>query len=923
MLKSTLGGADAASWQKDRKATMDLELDEYQPMRSYRFWTAEALEDLREAAAREDFACYVLDGQVFPLEEYLEVVPEREANVRKLIRDGKLVIGPFYTQFDEWLPSAENMIRNCLFGSRSCARYGGGIMRAGYLPDNFGHPRQLPQILTNFGLDSLLFMRGMPELPEGHPDEFLYEGIDGSRVLASHFRESYAGAFDMWDKPVDPITPRSVPYYEMPEYGERGYLSFEFHKELAVHDDPERVARSMIRNVSRIKDRYPSGVVPLIAGFDHLPPQIAAGDSVRAANEMQDGIEFVMGSAEDYVRAVRLNLENPAVYSRELLGSRYQYVLLGALSTRSYLKRQNFACETLLEKYAEPLAALALEHGGEPRSAPLGEAWRNMLINSAHDSIHGSSTDEVHIETEARFAASRQIAAGIVHESLGYLSRHIRRWWEGSGENARGILVYAPVSGSQPVELWLPAGEKTPVIRGRDGQILPVQTPPRPTPENNGIGLPRNGLFPDAVYRNVLFMAELAAGGVESFAMTAAGGAGIPPESPLTAGENYLENEFVKVTADRALIHLFDKETGAAYYNLNLLEEEADAGDVWDYSPPWTPGSAVLSSSFDFKSKLTERGPVRASLEVSGAMAVPARLCGDRRSDERVRVPVVFTVSVYRGLRRADVSLRFDNAAEDHRIRLCVPTGIRADKVLSQGQLALIERPIGGTEDPDKWLQPPTRLLPFREWAAVSGAGRGLAVAFKGVYDYEAENAAPGGGAVLRFTLLRGVGMMGRENMPQRMGGASWAIATPGAQCRGVHRIEFSYLPFTPGEEDRAPFLPLAQGFLCPPAAHLARSAPAEPVWTLDGLPPRFAWREKNIQFSAYKPCEDGDGFILRLYENQGRPAEVALTVGRDADVRRSDMNESEGEPLENTDGAVRLRFGPYKAETIKIRYQG
>jgi alpha-mannosidase len=93
-----------------------LDIEWYQPLRSYRFWTIETFEDLKKAVKRDDFTCYVLDGQVFPLEEYLEAVPQDEKEMRSLIGQGKLAIGPFYTQFDEWLPSAENMIRNCRSG---------------------------------------------------------------------------------------------------------------------------------------------------------------------------------------------------------------------------------------------------------------------------------------------------------------------------------------------------------------------------------------------------------------------------------------------------------------------------------------------------------------------------------------------------------------------------------------------------------------------------------------------------------------------------------------------------------------------------------------------------------------------------------------------------------------------------------------
>ena len=122
-----------------------LDIEWYQALSSYRFWTTAALEDLKLAAERDDFKTYVLDGQVYPLEEYLEVAPETEEEMRRLIAEGRLAVGPFYTQFDEWLPSAENMIRNCLWGKKGAEHFGRRMM-AGYLPDNFGHPVQLPQI---------------------------------------------------------------------------------------------------------------------------------------------------------------------------------------------------------------------------------------------------------------------------------------------------------------------------------------------------------------------------------------------------------------------------------------------------------------------------------------------------------------------------------------------------------------------------------------------------------------------------------------------------------------------------------------------------------------------------------------------------------------------------------------------------------
>src|SRR5207247_3509725 len=46
-------------------------------------------------------------------------------------------------------------------GRLVCRRFGVEPSGAGYLPDSFGHPAQLPQILAGFGIRTFLFSRGM------------------------------------------------------------------------------------------------------------------------------------------------------------------------------------------------------------------------------------------------------------------------------------------------------------------------------------------------------------------------------------------------------------------------------------------------------------------------------------------------------------------------------------------------------------------------------------------------------------------------------------------------------------------------------------------------------------------------------------------------------------------------------------------
>ena len=111
--------------------------------------------------ADESFRSFTLDGQGVVLEDYADVRPENVDRLRALLAAGRLEAGPWYVLPDEILVGSESLVRNLLLGRRVCRRFGVEPTTAGYEPDSFGHPAQLPQLLAGFGLDTFLFSRGI------------------------------------------------------------------------------------------------------------------------------------------------------------------------------------------------------------------------------------------------------------------------------------------------------------------------------------------------------------------------------------------------------------------------------------------------------------------------------------------------------------------------------------------------------------------------------------------------------------------------------------------------------------------------------------------------------------------------------------------------------------------------------------------
>ena len=155
----------------------------YLPFQRFRMRLVDLIDHLLDLLDRDpEFRCFHLDGQTLLLEDYLEIRPENEERLRRHIREGRLLIGPWYKQNDGFLVSGEATIRSLLIGHR-IARHFGGVMKVGYLPNQFGNISQMPQILRGFGIESCIFGRGF--LPNGSCMEFIWQGADGSRVLAN------------------------------------------------------------------------------------------------------------------------------------------------------------------------------------------------------------------------------------------------------------------------------------------------------------------------------------------------------------------------------------------------------------------------------------------------------------------------------------------------------------------------------------------------------------------------------------------------------------------------------------------------------------------------------------------------------------------------------------------------------------------
>ncbi len=299
---------------------------------------------------------FYFDGQVAALLDYLEIRPEKEALVRRLIAEKKLFIGPFYCLVDEFLTDRKCFEKNLEIGLKVARDFGCEDF-IGYLVDTFGHSQNIPKILAEFGINKCVVWRGCPD---SVPAEFRFNGVDTVNLVRGYF--------------MDCLEP-------------------EFLK----------------KNLDLIAEK--SGDVLLLPiGADHRGVDEDIVEKIANANAKLEDYEIQLGSIFDYFEAVKDRFTQYE-WSDELRDNSTTFILSGCYSARVNIKQWNVKASNRLH-FADRLQ----KHFGGAYDAQVEYAYKLLLQNQAHDGICGCSTDDVHAENITRYKKVLQIANTIIEE---------------------------------------------------------------------------------------------------------------------------------------------------------------------------------------------------------------------------------------------------------------------------------------------------------------------------------------------------------------------------------------------------------------------------------------------------------------------------------------------------------------------------
>lgn len=800
-----------------------------------------------------DFKRFVLDGQTIMVDDYLEVRPEAAERVRRLVAGRRLVIGPWYTAVDTFLPDPESLVRNLQLGRWEARRYGGEPMPVGHLPDTFGFIGQMPQILQHFGISSAFAWRGFH--PENDASAFWWESPNGSRVLTLRPNEGYCE-------------------------GAVGVL------------DPERFMAEVLPAIVARQNKEPYPHRLFVVGCDHF---IASPRLPWLAGQIAQYVEHPVqvGSLDEIVELVQPYGDLLPTVHGEQRDPCLSVCPASVCGTRVPLKQTNQRVEALMLGLAEPLQALAELAGGGADRAHLRWGWQLLTQNHPHDSIPGCSTDEVHREMFTRFARARMVAVDACQRGAKRLAAALDPTVRGelgalgivglSGGTGRLRVRLHGTDGGRmpPFRLVAPDGEEAPFVvlrRGKEHIHYHLLEDAFATAVRASyVNLVATQAWVDAHRRRpetylVPFVdveieveAPYAGYRILRIERAVAGWAGGAHSTDRGASERAeVANEQLRVWAEERGVFIEDKESGRTFGPV-YFSHAGEAGDEYTACP--VPGAPVLFAPDSSRAKVTRDG-LGERLEMPVNVQVPARLKVDHRTRTgRVRLDGTIAVRLIGG--RAEIDLDLVNRARDYDLRLIahVPG---AETARSGAAFGVEDRAFEVNHSSPNAPQQALPDFPMRGWVSAQDAdGAGLAVLARGLYESAVRRVE--GGVDLAMTLLRGVGRLSREDLETRPGHAGPEIATPDAQCIGPQRWELALLPFGPGEIESVPAR--TEQFLRPPAAFPIQrsggSGPAE-MSLFSGDP--------MLVVSALKPADRGEGAMLHAHNptTQERQAEVS-----------------------------------------------
>ncbi|MCP2002957.1 UNVERIFIED_ORG: mannosylglycerate hydrolase [Buttiauxella agrestis ATCC 33320] len=775
---------------------------------------------------------FVLDGQTVVIEDYLSVAPHQETRLRQLIEQGRIVIGPWYTQSDFLVVGAESITRNLLLGHADCQCFG-GTMPIGYVPDSFGQSAQLPMFLQQFAIDYAVIWRGWSEHNVAH-SEFIWQAADGSKVTTAVLPWGYGCA--KW-----------------------------------LPDNPQ-TAQKTLEPILEKQTRFSlTDHVLLPNGNDQSPFEYRVPAMLEQLNPLQDDYHFVRSSFSQFFQALESTNVTLPVYQGELLSPKYMRIHRGIFSTRIDIKQLNARLERTLSQHLEPLLAVNWRLGLPYPQHAVDNIWREAMKSHAHDSIGGCNSDRVNAMVKNRLESGLEMANQLIDLNMKMLAEGITAQQDG-----KKIIIFNahPQMSAGLLELTIFTPEQDFRVVDSEGKECRWQIVEEGRQDMSIIVQELSNSTETTWYRKCCLLLEVAnipACGYQTLYLQEGINAGFEQQAKSI---NKLENAWLRLEVDElGILTLTDKHSQQSYHNILQLVDGGDAGDNYNYSPPFDDW--LINSNGFLTSISGTQGALQSALTLSWKIAVPQDLAARREQRADAALDITMTITLADSNAWLDVAISVNNTVRDHRLQVLLPTAAQSHIHFADQPFGLIERQNLPSEmavwQDEQWTEAPVALYPMQSQVMMYDAQRGLCAVTEGLREYQIPQNRQD---VIAVTLLRSVGWLGQANMPYRPGRASgMVLPSPDSQIQGMHHFKLSVLAMNHGADNAF-------------WRNVERARGNLHAWLATGwsrfrtnphgrtFPPHFSvlsW-DTELHFSVLKKAQHRDALVVRGWNPSAQP---------------------------------------------------
>jgi alpha-mannosidase len=804
-------------------------------------------DNLRQVVAfMQEFPDYTMIQSQASVYNFVEKVdPPLFELVKKYVKEGRLELaGGMWTEGDMNLSTGEAIARSFLLGQRYFSSRFWKIANVGWLPDNFGHISQMPQILKLAGCGYFYFHRTKP-----YKGTFWWIAPDSSKVLC-YANDTYNGDItpDLKNE-IQKFSPDKRRILQITGVGDHG-------------GGPTRANIEMIHQLDKTPG-YPA------VKFT------TAGEFFRKASKEMDGRPTHRGEM--------------------------QFIFEGCYTNVADIKAGNRNCENALFT-SEFFNTLRWVNGDKYPDKEFNDLWTNVTFNQFHDILPGSGINESNKESIARYAETFRKTNELSNSAFRKMADEVK-FQTGIGQPvvafnlqpfSRKAIVEATVySNEEPVTAKL-AGwgdyyeSKNVIPAGKKGCVLPSVL----VQDASGKTYPAQVVWgkatPPGYSMKVQFVDDkMTAGGYKTFYIDLTR----PGENceAIPFKDNTFETDFFRIKFDMktgGIISLFDKRLGKEFVReggrLNTLriylEDRKGSMKSWTINKIVSQENVANVASV----KVVEDGPVRACVETVSTW-------GKSRFIERTYL--------YRSYPRIDYDMEVywletgSDSTDSPMLRAVFPLAMENSGFYSQVPFDVVERPVDGMingKEAPPWQKHEDvygisaevndgQEVPAQKWVDVSDGKVGIALLNKTKYGHSYSKGN------LRLTLLRAAGA---PDIYPNLGKFSISYALY------PHAGDWKNGIWAEGEDFNIPVYAAE-----PPSLALVKSHASRPEESSF-----FAIDAGNIAMTGVKRSEDGNELIVRLVEVEGKACSANITLpSRVAKIRRLNLIEL---PLENKPAA-------------------